>query len=114
MQGYRPTFFRLVNGGEAEKRIALLDGEERFDTTIQNEFAKIPGSPVAYWVSSQFRSHFRSPRSGQKTIVFFFISADTELPIMKGIIPNTQVESTLEKLSFTFSASQGLRRKRKN
>ena len=50
-QGYKPVFFRLLDGGEAEKRTALANGEKRFDTTAQDEFKKIPGSPVAYWVS---------------------------------------------------------------
>ena len=57
-QGYKPVFFRLLDGGEAEKRTALANGEKRFDTTAQDEFKKIPGSPVAYWVSDQVRTVF--------------------------------------------------------
>ena len=53
-KGYKPVFFRLLEGGESEKRTALANGEKRFDTTAQDEFKKIPGSPVAYWVSKQF------------------------------------------------------------
>ena len=52
---YKPAFFRLLGGGEAEKRTALAGGEKRFDTTAQDEFKKIPGSPVAYWVSERVR-----------------------------------------------------------
>ena len=55
-QGYKPVFFRLLDGGEAEKRTALANGEKRFDTTAQDEFKKIPGSPVAYWVSDEIRA----------------------------------------------------------
>ena len=51
-QGYKPVFFRLLDGGEAEKQTALANGEKRFDTTAQDEFKKIPGSPVAYWIQS--------------------------------------------------------------
>ena len=51
-QGYNPVFFRLLEGGESEKRTALADGEKRFDTTAQDGFKKIPGSPVAYWIQS--------------------------------------------------------------
>ena len=56
--GYKPVFFRLLDGGEAEKRMALANGENRCDTTAQDEFKKIPGSPVAYWVSERLREVF--------------------------------------------------------
>jgi type II restriction/modification system DNA methylase subunit YeeA len=50
-KSYRPAFFRLLDGGEETKRTALQQGDHRFDRTAQDEFKKIPGSPVAYWVS---------------------------------------------------------------
>ena len=55
---YKPAFFRLLDGDEAEKRTALASGERRFDATAQNEFRKIPGSPLAYWVSERVREVF--------------------------------------------------------
>ena len=57
-QGYKPVFFRLLDGGEVEKSTALANGEKRFDTTAQDEFKKIPGSPVAYWASVSIRRAF--------------------------------------------------------
>ena len=57
-QGYKPVFFRLLDGGEAEKSMALANGEKRFDMTAQDEFKKLPGSPVAYWVSARVRAVF--------------------------------------------------------
>ena len=57
-QGYKPVFFRLLDGGEVEKSTVLAYGEKRFDTTAQDEFKKIPGSPVAYWVSARIRAVF--------------------------------------------------------
>ena len=57
-QSYRPVFFRLLDGGEESKQTALAHGENRFDNTAQVEFKKIPGSPVAYWVSERMRSVF--------------------------------------------------------
>ena len=54
--GYKPVFFRLLDGGEPEKRMALANGENRCDTTAQDEFKKIPGSPVAYWISDAIRA----------------------------------------------------------
>ena len=74
--GYKPVFFRLLDGGEVEKSTALANGEKRFDTTAQDEFKKIPGSPVAYWVSERVREAFEqgelfgdwaSPRQGMAT-----------------------------------------------
>ena len=58
LQSYKPVFFRLLDGGEAEKSTALANGEKRFDTTAQDEFKKIPGSPVAYWVSDFERDFY--------------------------------------------------------
>ena len=53
--GYKPVFFRLVDGQEEQKQEALCSGKNRFDTTAQDDFKKIPGSPIAYWVSKSFR-----------------------------------------------------------
>ena len=73
---YKPAFFRLLDGADAAKRTALASGEKRFDATAQNEFKKIPGSPVAYWVSESMRATFTSfprldtfasPRKGMVT-----------------------------------------------
>ena len=75
-QGYKPVFFRLLDGGEVEKSTALANGEKRFDTTAQDEFKKIPGSPVAYWASTAQVNAFAQgtqlsrvaqPRSGMST-----------------------------------------------
>ncbi|MBY0408664.1 MAG: BREX-1 system adenine-specific DNA-methyltransferase PglX, partial [Burkholderiaceae bacterium] len=51
-KGFKPVFFRLVDGQEEQKDSALRSGHYRFDTTVQDDFKKIPGSPVAYWVAN--------------------------------------------------------------
>jgi len=56
--GYRPAFFRLLDGSEEVKRTALTNGQMRFDAIAQDAFAKIPGSPIAYWVSEAIRAAF--------------------------------------------------------
>jgi len=56
--GYIPTFFRLVDGSEEQKQAALLSGESQFNKTVQDDFKKIPGSPIAYWVSDNLRDVF--------------------------------------------------------
>jgi len=53
---YRPTFFRLIEGNEDAKRLALLNKENSYSQTEQAEFKKIPGSPIAYWVSDTERN----------------------------------------------------------
>ena len=73
---HRPVFFRLLDGGEEEKRNALSASKNRYDQTLQAEFKNIPGSPIAYWVSTAvFRSfqdlksirEVASPRKGLAT-----------------------------------------------
>ena len=75
-QGYKPVFFRLLDGGDESKRTALAHGENRFDNVAQDEFKKLPGSPVAYWVSEAQVDAFAQgtqlsrvaqPRSGMST-----------------------------------------------
>ena len=57
-QGFKPTFFRLVDGQEEEKMLDLQLQRNRFNSTFQDEFAKIPGSPIAYWVNINLRETF--------------------------------------------------------
>ena len=48
---YKGNYARLVDVvGENEKKNAFLSGDNRY-TAVQDNFSKIPGSPVAYWVS---------------------------------------------------------------
>lgn len=56
--GFKPVFFRLVDGQEAEKEAALRGNQNRFDVTVQDDFKKIPGSPLAYWVTENSRSTY--------------------------------------------------------
>ncbi|MBY4648734.1 BREX-1 system adenine-specific DNA-methyltransferase PglX [Vibrio alginolyticus] len=58
IDGFRPSFLRLIDGKEAEKKQALLAKQNLFTNTKQDDFKKIPGNPIAYWVSNQFRSVF--------------------------------------------------------
>jgi len=66
IEHYQPVFFRLIEGYEEEKRQALLKQENRFDSTQQDDFKKIPSSPIAYWVSDKVRDIFaNSPALGE-------------------------------------------------
>lgn len=58
MNGYKGTYARLVGiVGENEKRDAFLSHQNLYVSCADN-FSKIPGIPVAYWVSEKFISAF--------------------------------------------------------
>ena len=53
-KGYKGTYCRLIDGdSEKAKADMFVSGENRY-VAEQDNFSKIPGSPVAYWVSNQF------------------------------------------------------------
>lgn len=57
---YKGTYARLVDiVGENEKRELFLSGEKRYAAKQEN-FSKIPGMPVAYWVSENFVRAFEN------------------------------------------------------
>lgn len=56
--GFKPAFFRLVEGQESEKEASLINNRSRYDSTVQDDFKKISGSPVAYWASDKVFSIF--------------------------------------------------------
>lgn len=58
LNGFKPVFFRLVDTEQDQKENELKAGLNRFDSTIQDDFKKIPSSPIAYWVSDRLRNSF--------------------------------------------------------
>ena len=68
LASYKPVFFRLIDGGEGEKRSWLAHGERRFDRAVQDEFRKIPGSPIAYWTSASMMQTFEKRKLRQLTV----------------------------------------------
>ena len=72
---YKGTYCRLIDPtSEQGKEDLFLSGEKRY-TAQQSNFSKIPGSPVAYWVSQNFTElfsnkkivDFAEPRHGMST-----------------------------------------------
>lgn len=58
IKGYKGTYCRLIDGGsEKEKAEMFVSGKKRY-VAEQDSFSKIPGSPVAYWVSETVRKDF--------------------------------------------------------
>jgi type II restriction/modification system DNA methylase subunit YeeA len=64
--GYKPVFFRLVDGNEDEKKEALIHGKFCFDKIEEGEFEAIPGSPLAYWLSRRVLKSFQLPKLGRQ------------------------------------------------
>ena len=57
-KNYKGTYCRLIDPTtQSGKEEMFLSGEKRFHAA-QSNFSKIPGSPVAYWVSDRFISCF--------------------------------------------------------
>lgn len=53
VEGYKGTYCRLIEPTSQQgKEVMFLAGQNRY-TANQDDFAKIPGSPVAYWVSER-------------------------------------------------------------
>lgn len=59
---YVPTFFRLVDGNEDKKIETLRSESNRIELLDQKSFHKIPGSPLAYWLSEKAISAFERGR----------------------------------------------------
>ncbi|MGE4333542.1 MAG: BREX-1 system adenine-specific DNA-methyltransferase PglX [Macellibacteroides sp.] len=52
---YTGVYYRLVDGVNCStKETMFLNGENRYPNISQSNFEKIPGSPIAYWVSERY------------------------------------------------------------
>ena len=61
IKGYKGTYCRLIEPNTQQgKEEMFLAGEHRY-TAQQDNFSKIPGSPVAYWVSEKMYTAFQNP-----------------------------------------------------
>ena len=61
VENYRGTYSRLIEANsQSAKEKMFLDGANRF-TARQNDYYKIPGSPIAYWVSKQLMDCYDHP-----------------------------------------------------
>ncbi|MBN8108797.1 BREX-1 system adenine-specific DNA-methyltransferase PglX [Vibrio vulnificus] len=58
IEGFKPSFLRLIDGKETEKKQALLEKQNLFTNAKQDDFKKIPGSPIAYSVNDKVRNIF--------------------------------------------------------
>ena len=62
-KGYKGTYCRLIDGdSEKAKAEMFVSGEKRY-VAEQDNFSKIPGSPVAYWVAVSLFSKFQEGKA---------------------------------------------------
>jgi hypothetical protein len=47
------TYFRLIDENTENKELYFLDKKNIYKNILQSNFSKIPGSPIAYWVSEK-------------------------------------------------------------
>jgi type II restriction/modification system DNA methylase subunit YeeA len=75
VRAFKPTFFRLIDGQEEQKMLALQARQNSYSDSSQDDFKKIPGTPVAYWASQKVLDQylgksvndFADPRQGLAT-----------------------------------------------
>lgn len=65
VKDYKGTYCRLIEPiTQQEKEDMFLSGENRYNIQ-QDNFSKIPGSPVAYWASELFLNTFKNRKLGE-------------------------------------------------
>ncbi|MFW2067796.1 BREX-1 system adenine-specific DNA-methyltransferase PglX [Acinetobacter johnsonii] len=122
LNGFKPVFFRLVDTEQNQKENELKAGLNRFDSTIQDDFKKIPGSPIAYWLTETDRKVFTesvelkdisSIKQGLATCNNnLFLRAWQEVSILKVGFGNTDLEQAYcsAKKWFPYNKGGGFRK----
>lgn len=122
INGFKPVFFRLVDTEQDQKEIELRSGHNCFDSTIQDDFKKIPGSPIAYWLTETDRKVFTesvelkdisSIKQGLATCNNnLFLRAWQEVSILKVGFGNTDLEQAYcsAKKWFPYNKGGGFRK----
>lgn len=60
LQGYKGCYARLIEPTTQDGKEAMFLAETNRYTAQQDNFSKIPGAPVAYWVSEKFYQNYGS------------------------------------------------------
>ncbi|MFX6144926.1 hypothetical protein NLHDIDDJ_01297 [Acinetobacter baumannii] len=68
INGFKPVFFRLVDTEQDQKEIELKTGSKRIDSVVQDDFNKIPSSPISYWLGSKLRELFNNKLMGDVSL----------------------------------------------
>ena len=65
IDGYKGTYCRLIEPTSQQGKEDMFLAEENRYTANQDDFAKIPGAPVAYWVSERIFALFSGKSLGE-------------------------------------------------
>lgn len=97
---YKATYCRLVEPNTQNGKEEMFLSEENRYYSVQSNFSKIPGSPIAYWVTDNFFRVFENgelisknatPKQGMSTCdVNRFIKLWSEIDITKSNLFNTK------------------------
>lgn len=66
--GYQGEYCRLIEPTTQQGKEAMFLSAQNRYVSKQENFAKIPGSPVAYWASEQIRNAFKSSSLYEKSV----------------------------------------------
>lgn len=98
-KGYKGTYCRLIDGdSEKAKAEMFVSGEKRY-VAEQDNFSKIPGSPVAYWVSAEiYQEYVKGLLKNRATTKQGFKTGDNERFLRFWFEPSIEKESLYYKI----------------
>jgi len=113
---YKPSFLRLVDGDDEDKRQGIIKRKNLFIQSFQDDFKRIPGSPIAYWVSETVRNSFSYQKVADGATLFQgiitgdnnkFVRLWYELDLSKTHFGATTLEDTTLSYRYWFPYNKG-------
>lgn len=68
VEGYKGTFKRLLDGKNELDKMNLFFGNSNTYVINKNDFQKVPGEPISYWISDRIRNAFMEESLYNKSI----------------------------------------------
>ncbi|HFI9374577.1 TPA: BREX-1 system adenine-specific DNA-methyltransferase PglX [Vibrio parahaemolyticus] len=66
IDNFQPSFIRLIDGNEQSKKESLRLGKNKYYSIKQQDFKKIPGSPIAYWLDEhEINTFYKNSKLGE-------------------------------------------------
>lgn len=98
-KGYKGTYCRLIDGDSEKAKVEMfVSGEKRY-VAEQDNFSKIPGSPVAYWVSAEiYQEYVKGLLKNRATTKQGFKTGDNERFLRFWFEPSIEKESLYYKI----------------
>jgi len=94
------TYHRLVDDSNIHKKeSSFLAKNSVFENIPQTNFAKIPGSPIAYWISGEFRKIFDAEKISSKRVLSNAIQPGATSEFVRYFWENNLLSTTWVQLS---------------